>query len=98
MELFTNICTEKALKSYLQAVGDQAILNFLLCFSVFVLSTKIHTNKQKNANLKIENYIFSGRVSENLSLVHSISDSSKGLLLRGKCGARIDGGFATKAR
>ena len=101
LELFTNICTEKALKihrCYLQAVVDQAILKFLLCFYVFVLSTKIQTNKQKNANLKLENYIFSGRVSENLSLGHSISDSSKGLLLRDKCGARIDGSFATKAR
>ena len=55
-------------------------------------------NSKKNANLKIENSVFSGRVSENLSLGYSISDSSKGLLLRGKWGARIDGGFATKTR
>ena len=42
---------------------------------------------KKIHNLKVENYVLFSRLSEDLSLEHSLSDSSEQLLQRGKGGA-----------
>ena len=47
-------------------------------------------------NIKIENYLLFGRLSEDLSLGTQLSDTSEGLLGGGKEGDRILEVFATK--
>ena len=54
--------------------------------------------KRKKHNLKVENYVLFSRVAEDLSPEGSLSDSSEGLLHRGKGGARLYRSFATKIR
>ena len=49
-------------------------------------------------NLKVENYASFGGLAEDLSPGGSLSDSSEGLLWRGKGGARIYSSFAKKQK
>lgn len=47
---------------------------------------------KKKHNLKVENYVLFGRFPEDL-IQDNLSESSKGLLQRGKKGARVYRGF-----
>ena len=47
-------------------------------------------------NLKVENYGLFSRLTEDLSPGYSFSDSSEGLVQRGKGGARIYSSFCKK--
>ena len=49
-------------------------------------------------NLKVENYVLFGRLAKDLSLGGSLSDSSEGLLLRGKGGARMHRSFCSEKK
>ena len=52
------------------------------------LTNRLSTEKKKTHNLKVENYVLFGRLSEDLSPGGSLSDSSKGLFPRGKGGSQ----------
>ena len=54
--------------------------------------------EKKMQNLKIENYVLFGRLSEGLRLEGNLSDSPEEVLQRGKGGARIYGSCAMKTR
>ena len=54
------------------------------------------TEKKKLHNLKVENYVLFGGLAEDLSPGDSLSDSSEGLLQRGKVGVKIYRGFCNK--
>ena len=47
-------------------------------------------------NLKVENYVLFCGLAEDLSPGDSLSDSSEGLLLRGKGGTRVYRSFCNK--
>ena len=49
-------------------------------------------------NLKVENRVLFGRLSEDISPGDSLSESSEGLLGRGEGGTRIYRSFATKTK
>ena len=53
---------------------------------------------EKNAQLKFENYVLFGEVSEDSSPGGILSVSSEGLLQKGKGGSRIYRTFATISR
>ena len=51
---------------------------------------------KKMHNLKVENSVLFGGLTEDSSLAGSLSDSSEGLLRRGKGGDRMNRSFATE--
>ena len=57
---------------------------------------KVLSTEKKTHNLKVENYVLFGGLSEVLSPRCSLSNSSEGLPLRGKRGARIYRSFCNK--
>lgn len=76
----------------LQSSGKGKKIFCILCWSP---KPPIEKKIQK---LEVENYVLFYRLDENLSPGGSFSDSSEGLLQRGKGGVGYTGGFGTKIK